>query len=180
MCYRWLHIEAPGTGRGSGLTPAGGARSEEELTTMADFQIEREIEIDAPVEVVWRTITEPDQISQWFADRVELEVKPGAVGYLGFGDQGGQVVVEVVEPHARFAFRWNHPAGETPAAGNSLLVEFTLVGERERTRLKVVESGLDKLGWDEAEKERYAEEHSDGWGRFVDRLAGLVAERPGA
>jgi uncharacterized protein YndB with AHSA1/START domain len=28
----------------------------------------------APAEVVWRTITEPDQMSQWFADRVELVV----------------------------------------------------------------------------------------------------------
>jgi hypothetical protein len=38
-----------------------------------EYQIEREIVIDAPVEVVWRTITEPDQISQWFADKVDLE-----------------------------------------------------------------------------------------------------------
>jgi uncharacterized protein YndB with AHSA1/START domain len=30
--------------------------------------IEREVLIEAPVEVVWRTITEPDQMSQWFAD----------------------------------------------------------------------------------------------------------------
>ncbi len=31
---------------------------------MAEFQIERDVLIDAPVDVVWRTITEPDQISQ--------------------------------------------------------------------------------------------------------------------
>jgi uncharacterized protein YndB with AHSA1/START domain len=51
--------------------------------------IEREVVIEAPVEVVWRTITEPDQMSQWFADRVELVVEPGAHGYMEFGDQGG-------------------------------------------------------------------------------------------
>ena len=96
---------------------------------MAELRIEREIMIDAPVEVVWRTITEPDQISQWFADRVELEAKPRAHGYLGFGDQGGPVVVEAVDPPTRFAFRWNHPADEEPVAANSLLVEFTLVGD---------------------------------------------------
>jgi len=28
--------------------------------------IEREVLIEAPAEVVWRTITEPDQMSQWF------------------------------------------------------------------------------------------------------------------
>ena len=65
---------------------------------MADLVIERDVLIEAPAEVVWRTITEPDQMSQWFADRVELVVEPGAHGYMGFGDQGGPVVVETVDP----------------------------------------------------------------------------------
>ena len=63
---------------------------------MPGLTIDREVMIEAPVEVVWRTITEPDQITQWFADRVDLVVKPGARGYMGFGEQGGPVVVEVV------------------------------------------------------------------------------------
>jgi uncharacterized protein YndB with AHSA1/START domain len=143
-----------------------------------EYKVEREIVIDAPVEVVWRTITEPDQITQWFADKVELEVKPGARGYMGFGDQGGPVVVETVDRPTRFSFRWNHPTGEEPAAGNSLLVEFTLFGEGQQTRLRVVESGLDLLAWAAAEKGRYAEEHNGGWGEFLGRLARLLAERP--
>ena len=56
---------------------------------MPGLVIEREILIEAPVEMVWRTITEPDQISHWFADRVDLVVEPGAHGYMEFGDQGG-------------------------------------------------------------------------------------------
>ena len=39
---------------------------------MPGLAIEREVLIEAPVEVVWRTITDPGQMSQWFADRVEL------------------------------------------------------------------------------------------------------------
>lgn len=73
----------------------------------------------------------------WFADRVELEIEPGARGYLGVGAQGGPVVVETVDPPTRFSFRWNHPAGEEPAAENSLLVEFILAGEGECTHLRV-------------------------------------------
>jgi uncharacterized protein YndB with AHSA1/START domain len=149
---------------------------EAEMST-TDFQIEREVVIDAPVEVVWRTITEPDQISLWFADKVELEIKPGARGYMGFGEQGGPVIVETVDPPTRFSFRWNHPAGDEPAAGNSLLVEFTLVGEGEHTRLRVVESGLNPLPWPDVDKLQYAEEHNGGWGDFLDRLAQLVAKR---
>jgi uncharacterized protein YndB with AHSA1/START domain len=145
---------------------------------MADFVIEREVLIEAPVPVVWRTITEPDQMSRWFADRVELVVEPGARGHLAFGDQGGPVVVETVDPPTRFSFRWNHPRGEEPVAGNSILVEFTLTAEGdERTRLRVAESGHEVLAWSDGEKQRYADEHRGGWAEFLDRLASLHAVR---
>ncbi len=78
---------------------------------MPGLVIEREVLVEAPAEVVWRTITEPDQISQWFADRVDLVVETGAHGYMQFGDQGGPVVVETVDRPRRFSFRWNYPAG---------------------------------------------------------------------
>ena len=55
---------------------------------MPGLTIDREVLIEAPVEVVWRTITEPDQITQWFADRVELVVEPGAHGLHGVRGAG--------------------------------------------------------------------------------------------
>jgi uncharacterized protein YndB with AHSA1/START domain len=145
---------------------------------MTDLAIQREVLIEAPPEVVWRVITEPAQMSLWFADRVDLVVEPGAHGYLQFGDQGGPVVVEAVEPPARFSFRWNHPRGEEPAAGNSMLVEFTLTAEGDaKTRLRVTESGHERRDWPDAEKQRYAGEHQDGWGEFLDRLASVAGQR---
>src|ERR1700740_3322923 len=75
----------------------------EELMQMPALMIEPDILIQAPADVVWRTITEPDQITQWFADRVDLVIEPGAHGYMGFGDEGGPVVVETVEPPWRFS-----------------------------------------------------------------------------
>jgi uncharacterized protein YndB with AHSA1/START domain len=149
-----------------------------EPTLMAGLVIEREIVIEAPAEVVWRTITEPGQMSQWFADRVDLVVEPGARGFMQFGDQGGPVVVEVVDPPVRFSFRWNYPRGKEPVAGNSMLVEFTLTPEGdERTRLRVTESGHELLTWTDTEKQRYADEHQGGWGEFLDRLTTLLAKR---
>jgi uncharacterized protein YndB with AHSA1/START domain len=147
---------------------------------MADFKIERDVVIEAPVDVVWRTITEPDQIVRWFADRVELELEPGGRGYMGFGeDQGGPVVVETIDPPKRFSFRWNHPVGEEPVQANSVLVEFSLDPRgAERTYLRVTESGGDSLRWPDAEKDRYAEEHNGGWGGFLDRLSALFVEPP--
>ena len=145
---------------------------------MGELVIEREVLIDAPVQVVWRTLTDPDQMTLWFADRVDLVVEPGAHGYMGFGEQGGPVVVETVDPPTRLSFRWNHPRDEEPAVGNSMLVEFTLTPEgAERTRLRVVESGHETRDWPDSEKQRYADEHRDGWGEYLDRFAGVLAQR---
>ena len=141
-----------------------------------DYEIERDTLIEAPIEVVWRTVTEPEQMTLWFADKVDLVVEPGAHGYLGFGEQGGPVVVEAVEPPSRFSFRWNHPAGEEPTPTNSLLVEFTLSSEGEHTRLRVTEGALGSINRPDIDKSTYAEEHSHGWGAFLHRLAGLHIE----
>ncbi len=145
---------------------------------MPVLAIEREVLIEAPAEVVWRTITEPDQMSLWFADRVDLVVEPGAHGYMEFGDQGGPVVVETVDPPNRFSFRWNHPHEEEPMEGNSMLVEFTLIPKNnERTLLRVVESGHELRDWARNEQQRYADEHQEGWAEFLERLAGVLAGR---
>ncbi len=59
-----------------------------------------------------------------------------------------------------------------------MLVEFTLTPEgSERTRVRVTESGHELRAWPDAEKQRYADEHREGWGDFLDRLAKVVAER---
>ncbi len=143
-----------------------------------DSSIGHEVVIEAPIEVVWRTITEADQIAQWLADRVELDARPGGQGRLVFSRCDGGVsrivplVVEAVEPPHRFSFRWNHPEHADPRPGNSLVVEFTLVAEAAaRTRLRVVERGLAMLGWPKADTDRYAHEHRAGWARYLGRLA---------
>src|SRR5947209_19331260 len=108
------------------LVARRGRRSER----VAEYRIERDIDIEAPVDVVWRTITQPDDIARWFADRVELELKPGGRGYLGFDRHGEHtgtaIVVETVDPPHRFAFRWNRPQDGDRDLGTSVLVDFTL------------------------------------------------------
>ena len=153
---------------------------------MTDLAIEHEVLIDAPVDVVWRTITQPDQISQWFADRVELELRSGGAGTFMFEDKAtthattAPLVVETVVAPERFSFRWGHPEGEEPVPGNSVLVEFTLTEEGgSHTRLRVVESGLDLIGWTEDEKAHYVEDHRNGWATHLGRLENLFATAAG-
>ncbi len=127
--------------------------------------IEHEVLIEAPVDVVWRAVTEPDQISSWFTDTAEIDVRPGGTGTLTWSDRAtkqldapitAHIRVETVdEPHT-FAFRWMHPDGAPARAGNSVLVEFTLTADGGNTRLRVTETGLADLGWPEADAATYA------------------------
>jgi len=143
---------------------------------VTDMSIERAIVIDAPIAVVWQTITEPDEIARWFADRVELDAKPGGEGTLFFEKNGitAPLVVDRVEPPTLFSFRWCQPDGEQPVHGNSTLVEFTLVADADaRTTLTVTETGLDAMALPDDEKQRYADSHRDGWKGCFDRLGDL-------
>lgn len=148
---------------------------------MDDYTIEREIEIDAPVEVVWRTITEPELIRTWFADVADVDARPGAVGALTFrADTDAPHVVDITvvaadRPH-RFAYRWVYPPGERATETNSTLVTFTLVADGdERTRLRVVESGLERMDMTDDEKQQFFEDHRHGWQVQGDRLRDLFA-----
>jgi uncharacterized protein YndB with AHSA1/START domain len=143
--------------------------------------IAQEIVIEAPVDVVWRTVTQPEQISRWFADDVDVEITPGAHGTVTFretptGPRTFNVTVLSVEPQRSWAYRWNHPDGAEATEGNSTLVEFTLTAEGERTRLRVVETGVEQTSWSPQEQDEYAADHNRGWTTIVGRLAELLAD----
>jgi uncharacterized protein YndB with AHSA1/START domain len=155
---------------------------------VAADSVQREILIDASPEIVWGVITEPEQISRWFSDEAEVEASAGSDGTLTWtpGGRGGEkdsdlvVPIRVVEaePFRRFSFRWNQPQGTEPDEANSALVEFTLTEEGDRTRLRVVESGIDAVTDDEGGKARYLGDHEGGWTRHLGELRDYVAGKP--
>ncbi|MGP3961112.1 SRPBCC domain-containing protein [Nonomuraea sp. 3N208] len=143
--------------------------------------IEREILIEAPVEVVWGVVTEPDQISSWFTNAADIDVREGGKGTLTWADRAAkeitapvtvEITVVAVEAPRLFSFRWAYPDGAQPREGNSVLVEFTLTPEGESTRVRVTECGLSEIDWTEEQKVTYAQEHIHGWSKH---LADLVA-----
>jgi uncharacterized protein YndB with AHSA1/START domain len=139
-------------------------------------RIEQEIIIDAPVEYVWRAVTEPEQIRLWFTEDVDLTPVPGYDGSVTFNRRSEKptlhvrVSVQEVEPARVFAYRWRHPENAAAMEGNSLLVEFTLIPERDGTRLRVTESGLDSMSWPTEEQDEYADQHNQGWSTYLGRL----------
>ena len=152
---------------------------------MAGDRIEREVLIEAPVDVVWEVISQPEHIVRWFSDEAELDLRPGGDGLLTFEvkatDQPAayHLRFEVVEPPRRLSYRWVYPHGEEPRPGNSMLVEFTLAEDDGRTRLTVVESGLDLMPWPDDEKQSYADDHANGWAKHLERLRAYAPPAPG-
>ena len=139
---------------------------------MSTASIEREIQIDAPIEVVWDVITQPEHIMNWFADEAVLDLRPGGTGTLTFTEQGHVALfrVETVNPPHVFSYRWSQPDGEEPTEDNSMLVEFTLTETGGSTTLRLVESGFDKVSWSDEKNQQYYDDHTNGWDYFVSRL----------
>lgn len=138
---------------------------------MIPGQIEKEILIEAPIDTVWRVLTEPDQITHWFSKEADLDARAGGDGRLRF--ESGETYylrIERFEPPHRFAYRWLHEPGIKAGPENSMLVEFTLQSEDGHTRLRLVESGFDHVDWTDQAKQKYFDDHSRGWSSFAERL----------
>ena len=114
---------------------------------MAALDITRSIDISAPVDKVWRAITEPELIAQWFGDTAEFDATPGAPGAFGWRDHGGafRIVVEQVDKPKTLVYRWAREFGVDPVPGNSTLVRFDLTEIDGGTRLDLLETGFEEL-----------------------------------
>lgn len=169
MCNLSLHIHVPKVEEGVEM----------------DDRIEQEVMIEAPLETVWRVVTEPEHIVRWWADDVSLDVRPGGEGLFVFARNGSaerktvRVQVEDVDEPRRLAFRWAHPEGVAAAPGNSTFVEFSLIPEGERTRLRVVESGMAELHWSVQERDDYTADHRRGWSHYAELLRDYGAQHAG-
>jgi uncharacterized protein YndB with AHSA1/START domain len=131
---------------------------------MVADRIEQEIVIEAPPEVVWELVTDPEHVGVWFGDAAQIDLRPGgdaAFTWEGYGTFLARV--EEVEPPRFFSFSWSRPKDTPVAEGNSTLVEFSLRAEGEGTRLTVVESGFAAVARAEDEKTRHLADNTEGW-----------------
>ena len=95
------------------------------------MEVTREIVFPASPDEVWEALTDPEQLEEWFANDVELDVREGGDGVFRWDDgEERRAKVLVVEPGERLVFDWADE-GE---------VEFTLEEVEEGTRLLVRES----------------------------------------
>jgi uncharacterized protein YndB with AHSA1/START domain len=133
-------------------------------------RIEKTIDLQAPIERVWRAITDHEQFGAWF--RVKLDgpfavgqVTTGQITYEGYEHMKWRSTVERMDAPHWFVFTWPH--AEDPADEEALVdapetrVEFRLETIPEGTRLTIIESGFEALPADR--RATAMRENEGGW-----------------
>lgn len=107
--------------------------------TKRERRLEREIEINASVEEVWKALTDAGELTRWFP--LEARVTPGVGGkiFVSWGPAfEGEAEILTWEPGKKFA--WKDPMG---------LVEWTLESRGRKTVVHLLQSGfLGNTDWE--------------------------------
>jgi uncharacterized protein YndB with AHSA1/START domain len=120
---------------------------------MEQDRIEKHIELKAPVDRVWRALTDYKEFGEWFRVKLEGpfvvgEESTGFITWPGYEHLKWTAVVKAIEPMTLFSFTW-HPYAIDPAVDYSqeepTLVEFRLAPTATGTSLTLIESGFSKL-----------------------------------
>jgi uncharacterized protein YndB with AHSA1/START domain len=133
------------------------------MTSPTD-RIEKTVLLRAPLQRVWKAISDSGEFGAWFGVKFEGPFVPGAplIGHVvptqadpevakqqaAYARARFEIVVDRVEPERLFSFRW-HPFAIDPKVDYSseptTLVVFVLEEAPEGTRLTITESGFDAI-----------------------------------
>lgn len=132
----------------------------------SEKRLEREIELSASVEEVWKALTDGKELVRWFP--LEARVTPGVGGkiFLSWGP-GFEGETEIVA--------WE-PGKKLATKGQFASVEWTLESKKGKTILRLVQSGF--MGQSDWENEWF-ESTSFGWGFMLLSLQVALERHPG-
>jgi uncharacterized protein YndB with AHSA1/START domain len=146
------------------------------IVDAATFTVRRTIRVDAPVEKVWRAVTEPELIGKWFG-RPELSgAGAGSTGTISWpGRHPIPLRVESVDEPRLVAYRWNNDdaLGTAPDdldESTSTVFTFTLEPVDGGTQLTVVETGFERT----SDPAANMTSHAEGWTSELDKLVVLA------
>lgn len=135
--------------------------------------VEKEIEIDASLDAVWKALTEAEELKRWFP--LDAKVTPGAGGkvWMAWGDFSGESPIEVWEPRRHLRTVESHPpsamdiaAGADPNVPLRMALDYYLETRRGKTVLRLVHSGFSAAAdWND----EYDTVNS-GWASFLRNL----------
>ena len=115
-------------------------------------RIEKSVDLDAPIERVWRAVTDHVEFGEWFKVKLDQPFVPGGrstgrITYPGYEHMPWTAEVVAMDEPRLFSFRWPHMDDSQQVREDWAwtLVEFRLEPNGTGTRLSVTESGFDAL-----------------------------------
>jgi uncharacterized protein YndB with AHSA1/START domain len=150
------------------------------MTASTTDRIEKEIVVHAPRTKVWQAVSDFREFGKWFQANMRDPFVPGSVSrgnltYPGYEHLTMEIHVERMEPEHHFSYPW-HPYAVDPQVDYSheptTLVVFELEEIPEGTRIKVTESGFDRIPI--ARREKAFRMNSDGWAQQMQNIARYV------
>jgi len=139
-------------------------------------RIEKDIVIQAPRARVWRALTDAAEFGKWFGAEMQDAFSPGAraqgrITHPGYEHLMLDLTVERMEPERLFSWRW-HPYAVDPRQDYSreptTLVECALTDVPGGTRLRIVESGFDRIPL--ARRAEAYRMNADGWAQQLQNV----------
>ncbi len=132
-------------------------------------QIEKVIELAAPVARVWRAITDHQEFGEWFRVRLDNPFKVGItttgnMTYPGHEHVKWVSVTEQMDHQRVFAFSWPPSAVDPDSEyddGAKVRVEFRLDPTQTGTRLTITETGFEQFP--EAKRLEVLRSNTEGW-----------------
>lgn len=152
------------------------------MTETSTDRIEKEIVLRAPRAKVWRAITDSREFGKWFGAEMKDPFVAGAraegkITSPGYEHLTLEVHVERMEPEHLFSWRW-HPYAVDPHQDYSneptTLVVFELEEVPQGTRVKVTESGFDRIPL--ARRAEAFRMNSAGWAAQLQNIARYVGQ----
>lgn len=132
-------------------------------------RIEKVVDLAAPVERVWRALTDYEEFGAWFRVRLDnpFEVgmtSTGNITYPGHEHMKWVSTTEQMDPERLFAFSWPPSAIDPDTEYDSdakILVEFRLEPTDQGTRLTIAESGFQQFP--ESKRLEALRSNTEGW-----------------
>jgi len=151
------------------------------MTSTSTDRIEKRILLRALRPRVWRALTDAREFGAWFRVALEVPFAEGAtvrgrITHPGYEQVTMEMRVERMDPERLFSYRW-HPyaveSGVDYSNEPTTLVEFQLEAVAEGTRLRVVESGFDRIP--AARRAEALRMNDAGWAGQLENIARHVA-----
>ncbi len=136
--------------------------------------VDIEAEIDASPEAAWRALTQPEEISRWFAPDVTGEPGPG--GHITVSWGGGEWTSKIVawNPGSHLGLRDMLPEGQEPPEPGTAL-DYFIESRNGKTVVRIVNSGFSA----DDEWADFFHMLENGWAFFIWNLRHYLERHPG-